>query len=652
MVAFQTTGDRLVFGADDPKAGALSLATSLEDFVGASTDPIDMFAKQDAFRTVAEFIATNMAQVPFNLYRRDPDNGRTKLRPADNPLALALSEPHPTTTQFRWIEALQLDMVLHDRWAAVVVEVDGRLQLVRLPARRVSFALDPLHRITHAVVWDAELRKKLPLPIERVLFDVGYDPRTSNKTTGGMPIAGTLAASANELKAGADWRSKLLSNGPKVPMYIYRPKDAPGWKKEDRERFETSMERYSDERAGFAPVLADGMEMRAAPQLLQDNVQYAETRKAAQIEFAIAMHIPPEVIGYREGTFSNLEAYREQVYIDVLGGRFAAFRQALNQGLRRADMLGADLYVEENLGARLNANPQAQAAVLQTQVGAPVRTRNEARAMLNLSPIEGGDDLIVPLNVTTGGLASPTDTAPKTLARIGGPSTKAIEAGPALSLLARTRDRFASDLRAGLAKQRTRILDVLGNANAPGSLADAFDFLVENEAIASLILPHSYQLALVGAKGVLDRFNEKSEGFDPELMLPWLTKASSSQATQLNTGTFRRLSERIVGPEWRTAVDELLAHVVDEQSAVWAQTIATASSSFGANDAAKASGLGVKTWRHSGGPDSRSSHAALDGETVALDEVFSNGMRWPGDPQAGADETASCHCSVAYGRGD
>jgi hypothetical protein len=38
--------------------------------------------------------------------------------------------------------------------------------------------------------------------------------------------------------------------------------------------------------------------------------------------------------------------------------------------------------------------------------------RNEARAMNNLPAVDGGDDLIVPLNVVTGGLASPNDTAP------------------------------------------------------------------------------------------------------------------------------------------------------------------------------------------------------------------------------------------------
>jgi hypothetical protein len=49
---------------------------------------------------------------------------------------------------------------------------------------------------------------------------------------------------------------------------------------------------------------------------------------------------------------------------------------------------------------------------MQTLVGAPVMARSEARARLNLPYIPGTDELIVPLNVLEGGLASPNDTAP------------------------------------------------------------------------------------------------------------------------------------------------------------------------------------------------------------------------------------------------
>ena len=40
----------------------------------------------------------------------------------------------------------------------------------------------------------------------------------------------------------------------------------------------------------------------------------------------------------------------------------------------------------------------------------------------------------------------------------------------------------------------------------------------------------------------------------------------------------------------------------------------------------------------------------MDGETVANDDVFSNGAKWPGDPVLGAEGVSGCNCglSVSY----
>ena len=46
---------------------------------------------------------------------------------------------------------------------------------------------------------------------------------------------------------------------------------------------------------------------------------------------------------------------------------------------------------------------------MSTATGAPWQTVNEARKLFNLSPIEGGDEMVRPLNVLFGGQASPQD---------------------------------------------------------------------------------------------------------------------------------------------------------------------------------------------------------------------------------------------------
>jgi hypothetical protein len=78
------------------------------------------------------------------------------------------------------------------------------------------------------------------------------------------------------------------------------------------------------------------------------------------------------------------------------------------------------VYVEFNVHEKLRGSFEEQAIQLQTSVGGPWMTRNEARARMNLPQVPDGDELITPLNVTTGGQASPRDSAPPAIE--GGPS--------------------------------------------------------------------------------------------------------------------------------------------------------------------------------------------------------------------------------------
>jgi hypothetical protein len=62
--------------------------------------------------------------------------------------------------------------------------------------------------------------------------------------------------------------------------------------------------------------------------------------------------------------------------------------------------------------------------------------------------------------------------------------------------------------------------------------------------------------------------------------------------------------------------------------------------------AAGQNGAGMKTWVTGGNP--RSAHAEMNGETVGIHDLFSNGMNAPGDPAGGADEVAGCNCSLDF----
>lgn len=64
-----------------------------------------------------------------------------------------------------------------------------------------------------------------------------------------------------------------------------------------------------------------------------------------------------------------------------------------------------------------------------------------------------------------------------------------------------------------------------------------------------------------------------------------------------------------------------------------------------AQAAAKAKGADVlKQWDATLDARTRESHALVDGELRALEEPFSNGLMFPGDPDGGASEVVNCRC--------
>ena len=69
----------------------------------------------------------------------------------------------------------------------------------------------------------------------------------------------------------------------------------------------------------------------------------------------------------------------------------------------------------------------------------------------------------------------------------------------------------------------------------------------------------------------------------------------------------------------------------------------------------RAAGMGIdveKQWLAALDPRTRGSHRHLDGETAKLDGEFSNGLKYPGDPDGPASEVYNCRCTLVPVIGD
>lgn len=131
---------------------------------------------------------------------------------------------------------------------------------------------------------------------------------------------------------------------------------------------------------------------------------------------------------------------------------------------------------------------------------------------------------------------------------------------------------------------------------------------------------------------------------------------------QVTETTRRALEDQLLLPG--VATGESIPDLADRLTSVFttlgdsrARTIARTESVGGFNQssqiAAETSGVvSGKVWMAASDDRVRDSHVNIDGETVGLQDAFSIGVRFPGDPAGAAKETVNCRCVLQYELGD
>lgn len=363
------------------------------------------WTNQPAVRKVVGFIARQLASTPLHVFEISKNNDRDRVR--DGLLYELLKRPSraPGITPYRFWESYLIDGLLNDRAIAELVwHNDGGLELVRIPARSVSFKHDMLGRITKLkiVTKKGHIEERDPTDY---LIDVGY----SERGAGGTSPLKTLQHILAEHQESVEYRRSIWRNSARVPMVIERPKDAGKFEEGAFNRFKRSWQAFvkGGGSEGGTPILEDGMTLKEVTAFRPRDTLDLEGRKLADIEVASAYYIAPELVGAREGTFANIKAFKEMLYGPNLGPYYDAWQQTLNQTLVPLLEPERDVYIEAHIAAKMRGSFEEQISYLSTAVGAPVMTRNEARPMLNLNQIDGGDEIVTPLNVLLGGRPSP-----------------------------------------------------------------------------------------------------------------------------------------------------------------------------------------------------------------------------------------------------
>ena len=132
----------------------------------------------------------------------------------------------------------------------------------------------------------------------------------------------------------------------------------------------------------------------------------------------------------------------------------------------------------------------------------------------------------------------------------------------------------------------------------------------------------------------------------------WLEKNAHDVAQRIDAATADRLAEILdnlePGEDTTAAINTLFDGEVAARQDEISTSRVTMLSAFAGIIAASDSGATSKTWVAGSNP--RPDHAGMDGETVGINDKFSNGANGPGDYAAGASESANCNCHLIFGK--
>lgn len=396
------------------------------------------------------------------------------------------------------------------------------------------------------------------------------------------------------------------------------------------------------------------------------EAEWSEAKKLGREDVAGVYHINPALIWPGSGqTYASAKDNARALYSETLAPKLMEATDKANATLLRMVGEPPRHYVEFDLSVKLQGSFEERASVIQSAVGAPWMLRDEARAMFNLPHVPGGDELIVPLNVVEGGLASPNDTDP-TIERYNSTDHdhKCACKGDAheISYKAEATDAETASsvelFRKFFARQSRSVLPRLQAAIADGTAdsGDWWDSARWNRELEKDLLDLAQTLNADAAARALRGLGIDPGEYDTEQAVELLRSMCKTRAKWVNATTIKELKRAIelqaAGSEGLLATPEGVFENAEKNRVDSAgNAFATAVDSWSALDACKQSGVEniYKTWIvQSQNP--RESHAKMDGQRVPLSAKFDNGMDWPGDLRGGADEVCGCQCTVSVSR--
>lgn len=204
-------------------------------------------------------------------------------------------------------------------------------------------------------------------------------------------------------------------------------------------------------------------------------------------------------------------------------------------------------------------------------------------------------------------------------------------------------EKMADVLKRFWKRQANSVLPKLGAKSAEWWDEDRW-----NDELADDIEPAIDSIADAHGQEVANAIGSE---YSTEQTRKYLRALAEGRAKAINDSTYKHITDALEDED----EDVTPAHVFEvrenKDSVTFGRSLAIGVAGWAATHEAphQAEQQGIqkvveKRWITGDNP--RPSHALMNGETVPVDEPFSNGAFWPGDENLDVDESAGCNCST------
>ena len=614
----------------------------------ANMSTAELYRTQPNLRAVVSYLADNAAQIPLKVHDRASDDDRPRV--LDSPAALLLADPNPDMTAFELKRAIYSDILLFGTCLVLVLpdaDAPSGWQLRHIPATwivdyRGDWAFSPdIVRISNGANY-------IDIPRSNFILFHGYDP--SDPMRSSSPVESLKDVLFEQVESNR-FRRQMWHRGGRFNTYISRPKDVEPFTDETFERFKTSWrESWAGDGAsdgGGTPILEDGMEIKQV-QFNSRDAQWSDAKKLGREDVAGAYHLNPALIWPGSGqTYASAKDNARALYNECLAPYLMEVTNRLTHDLFRIVGENPRHYVAYDITIKTEGSFEEKIQALVSATGAPLITRDEARARLDL-PALGANELIVPLNVIEGGLSSPYDTDPTVTRYDEQPQLKSAPKSYKAAPLDEESEEIADAYKRFFEHQRAVILSKLGAKAAD----DWWDSDRWNRELSDTLYPVALKLCTRHAKRTLASIDVDADGYSEKRTQAYIRSMCDRRAEMVNDKTKQQLDDVDDWDGDEDAEHATYSGVFDmaenDRSVTAGTATASAIAGFAALEAIRqcAPNQGAqKTWIVTSG-NPRPSHAAMDGETVPYSSTFSNGADWPGDTALDAADVANCQCQI------